>query len=112
MNGSRKHGINGLLAALLLSALGVRRAEVLADYALTAAGIARMIAWADRESPDTAERLAARPTWYFAALPEALDQILDELCRVHGSVRDFVRSIGVEEHELEHMARRLLEQVQ
>ena len=99
----------GLLTALILSSLGIRRDEVLADYALTAAGIARMIAWAERESAEIAERFAATPTWYFAALPEALDQTLDDLCRVHGSVRNYVRSIDVAEHELEILEAQLLE---
>jgi protein-tyrosine phosphatase len=99
----------GLLAALLLSALGVRREDVLADYALTAAGIARMIAWAERESPDNAARLAATPAWYFAALPEALDHTLDDLCHAHGSIGNYVRAIGVGEHELTHLSHELLE---
>jgi hypothetical protein len=51
----------GLLAALLLSAIGVRREHVLADYALTAAGIERMRVWATNSSPDAAQRLAATP---------------------------------------------------
>jgi protein-tyrosine phosphatase len=99
----------GLLAALLLSALGVRRDEVLADYALTAAGIARMKAWAERESPLVAERLAATPAWFFAALPEALDEILEDLCWAHGTIRDYVRSIGVGDRTLVHLSSRLLE---
>jgi protein-tyrosine phosphatase len=99
----------GVLAALLLSAVGVRRDEVLADYAMTAAGIARMIAWAERESPETAARLAATPAWYFAALPEALDHILDDLCAAHGSIREYVCSIGVDEGAIEELSERLLE---
>ena len=99
----------GLLAALLLSGLGVRRESVLADYALTAAGIERMKAWAQRSSPEIAERFAATPTWFFAALPEALDHILDDLCEAHGSVRNYLLSIGVEEHELRQLSHELLE---
>ena len=98
----------GLLAALLLSALGVRREEVLTDYALTAAGIVRMIAWAKRESPEAAARMASTPAWFFAALPEALDEILDDLCDSHGSIREYVRSIGVTDEELTDLSHELL----
>jgi protein-tyrosine phosphatase len=99
----------GLVAALLLSAIGVRREHVLADYALTAAGIERMLVWAQNASPESAQRLAATPSWYFAALPDALDEILDDLCAAHGTVREYLLSVGVKREELDHLADALLD---
>ena len=98
----------GLLAALVLTVVGVRRDDVLADYALTASGIERMFAWAERESPEWARKLNAEPTWYFAAVPSALDHLLDDLCREHGSVQGYLTSIGVPHADLDRLAQALL----
>jgi protein-tyrosine phosphatase len=98
----------GLLAALVLSELGVSRHDVLADYALTSSGIARMFAWAERESPEWARKLNAEPTWFFAAVPAALDHLLDDLCEEHGSVHEYLVSIGVAQADLDHLHRALL----
>ena len=35
-----------------------------------------------------------------AALPEAMHHILDELCAEHGTIRNYVRSIGVSDATL------------
>jgi protein-tyrosine phosphatase len=101
----------GLLAALVLSAVGVSRADVLADYHLTAPAMERMIAWAQQASPEIAERLAATPAFYFAAVPDALDHVLTDLCTAHGSIADYLRSIGVDDATLETLAALLLEPV-
>ncbi|HVE17886.1 MAG TPA: tyrosine-protein phosphatase [Ilumatobacteraceae bacterium] len=90
----------GLLAALLLGSLGVSHADIVADYALTVAGMARFREWAAREWPEWTERMASIPPAYTAALPEAMSHILDELCEQHGTIRDYVRSIGVTDHTL------------
>ena len=85
----------GLLAAMLLGALGVSHADIVADYALTVAGMVRFREWAAREWPEWTERMASIPPAYTAALPEAMSHILDELCDQHGTIRDYVRAIGV-----------------
>ena len=85
----------GLLAALLLGSLGVAHDAIVADYALTVEGMARFRVWAAREWPEFMERLASMPAAFGAALPEAMHHILDELCAEHGTIRNYVRSIGV-----------------
>jgi protein-tyrosine phosphatase len=90
----------GLLAALILGSIGVSRALILADYALTADGMVRLIAWARTEFPD----MAHAPSAFLAALPEALDTVLDEVCAEHGSIRAYVLSLGVTEAELAALA--------
>lgn len=85
----------GMLAALVLGALGVSRAVVLADYGLTAGGMARMRSWAEREFPEFAERMADAPSAFLAALPDALGDVFDELVHEHGSIHAYVTSIGV-----------------
>jgi protein-tyrosine phosphatase len=85
----------GLLAALLLGSLGVSHDDIVADYALTVEGMARFREWAAREWPEWTERMASIPPAFTAALPEAMSHIIDELCAEHGTIRNYVRSIGV-----------------
>jgi protein-tyrosine phosphatase len=98
----------GLLAALILGSIGVPRRVILGDYALTAGGMARMREWARRELPDMAGRMAEVPSAFLAALPEALDHVLDDLCSQHGSIRGFVRSIGVTAEVIDALSDALL----
>jgi protein-tyrosine phosphatase len=99
----------GLLAALVLSALGVSRADVLADYRLTAPAMSRMIAWAQHASPEIAARVAATPSFYFAAVPDALDLVLTDLCVAYGSITEYLRAIGVDDDTLRTLGASLLE---
>ena len=94
----------GLLAALILGSIGVSRDVILADYALTEPGMARMLAWARTEFPEMAESMATTPSAFLAALPEALDTVLDEVCEQHGTIRAFVLSLGVTEAEIGALA--------
>jgi len=100
----------GVLAALLLSALGVPRSVVLADYGLTAGGMERMRAWVAREHPEFAEKMAETPSAFMAALPEAMGEVLAEIDASHGSIEAFVHSIGVSSSTLESLAASLLSQ--
>jgi protein-tyrosine phosphatase len=85
----------GLLAALLLGSLGVSRDDIVDDYALTIEGMARFRNWAATEWPEWTARMATLPPAFTAALPEAMRHIVDELCTDHGSIRNYVQSIGV-----------------
>ncbi|MCU1360970.1 MAG: hypothetical protein JWN99_2259, partial [Ilumatobacteraceae bacterium] len=48
------------------------------------------------------------PTWFLAALPAAMGEVLDRLAAQHGSVREYVLSIGVQPAALETLADSLL----
>jgi protein-tyrosine phosphatase len=101
----------GLLAALVLSAIGVPRLVVLHDYALTTAGIQRMREWVLRESPEMAARMLDAPDAFMAAAPEALDIILSRLCAEHGSIEAYLVAIGVSTDVQERLADLLLDPV-
>lgn len=98
----------GLLAALLLGSLGVSHDDIVADYALTVEGMARFREWAAREWPEWVERMASMPPAYTAALPDAMRHIIDELCTEHGTIRNYVRSIGVSDVTLDTLESVLL----
>ena len=99
----------GVLAALLLSSLGVEDAHICADYGLTQDAMRRSIAWSKVHRPELAERYANIPKAYLAADPRAMQIILTELAQQHGSVRNYVREIGVADATVEALGNLLLE---
>ena len=90
----------GLLAALLLGALGVRRDDIVADYELTQQTMERIVERAAAEDPAMAASMDSVPTSFFSADPRAMSGVLSDLEDEHGSVRGFVRTIGVPDEVL------------
>ena len=97
----------GLLAALVLGALGVEAPDIVADYALTQATMERFLARV-RSERDGAALIDSVPQVFFAAEPAAMSRVLDDLEQSHGSVRDFVETIGVEPDVLDRLEDLLL----
>jgi protein-tyrosine phosphatase len=93
----------GILAALVLAAIGVPREHVLADYDLTNAAIARLRAWASASEPTLAAAISAAPANYMVADPRAIDRMLGVLEAEHGSVREYLRTLGVTLLELDSL---------
>ena len=104
----------GILAALLLSSVGVADDDVVADYALTGEAVPRMLAaWkaAAAANPPTAGVAPATPTpaAFLAAEPDAMAGLLTLIREVHGSTRDYVRTLGVSDGVLADLKAALLE---
>jgi hypothetical protein len=59
--------------------------------------------------PELAERYANIPKAYLAADPRAMQIILAELAQQHGSVRSYVREIGVADNTVDALSNLLLE---
>ncbi len=97
----------GLLAALVLGALGVAAHDIVADYALTQATMERFLERVRAES-NGASLIDAVPQTFFAAEPAAMTRVLDDLERSHGSVRGYVQAIGVEPDVLNRLEDLLL----
>ena len=97
----------GTIVALALSLAGVRREAVVADYAVTAERIDRVLA-----------RLKASPTYgpdleeatVADLMPEAasMESFLDEVDRRYGGPHGLAMSIGVDEETVARLAARLL----
>jgi protein-tyrosine phosphatase len=99
----------GLLAALLLSSLGVADAVVAEDYGLSRDAMVRTLEWAGRQSAELLALWEKIPSVHLAAEPAAMMQLLVELQDAHGSVRAYVTSIGVGEDVLVALETALLE---
>jgi hypothetical protein len=68
----------------------------------------RFRVWAAREWPEWFDRMASMPAAFTAALPEAMSHILDQLCAEHGTIRNYVKSIGVSDATLATLESELL----
>jgi protein-tyrosine phosphatase len=98
----------GMLAMLILGALGVEDDYIIADYALTEAGMQRFREWAAREFPEMAARWAETPAVFSAAVPEAMLRMIGHLRRDYTSIANFVRELGVTDREITHLRSELL----
>jgi protein-tyrosine phosphatase len=85
----------GLLAALLLSGLGVADDDVVADYAMSSEAVERTRQWAAVNSPELVDWLNAVPPIFHAAHPDAMRAILASIHAEHGGARGFAASHGV-----------------
>jgi len=85
----------GVVAALVLAALGVDDDHIAADYHLSALAMDRLADWITTSRPETAEDMARQPQGFLACPPEAITLFLDELRTRHGAVEGYLRAIGV-----------------
>jgi protein-tyrosine phosphatase len=97
----------GLLAMLVLGALGVAHDDIVEDYALTSTTMEAFRA-AAADDPAVAEGLAQIPQIFFAADPVAMSTVLGDIEAAHGSVRSYVQTIGVDDAALAELERQLL----
>ena len=99
----------GVLAALVLSALGVADDVVAADYHLSATAVEQLVAWLLATQPDLREEMARQPKAFLSCPPEAMLAFLDELRLRHGSVEAYLSAVGVGAATIERLREGLLE---
>ena len=98
----------GLLAALVLSSLGVADDDVVADYALSQDATHRLVTWAAQESPELAARIDAVPAAHLAAEPEAMRRVLAWVSESYGSTPAYLAALGVSSDAIDALAAALL----
>lgn len=99
----------GVLAALVLTTLGVDDDHIAADYHLSAAAMDRLVDWITANRPEVAEHMARQPQAFLACPPEAIAGFLDALRARHGSTDGYLASIGVTSATLDALRAVLLE---
>lgn len=99
----------GLLAMLVLGSLGVLDDYIVADYALTEAGMQRMREWAQREQPELFARIDAGPVIFSAAVPEAMRRMIAHVRERHGGIPEFVAALGVPDDAVDRLRHELLD---
>jgi protein-tyrosine phosphatase len=85
----------GVLAALVLSSIGVPDDTIAADYHLSASAMDQLVAWLTATRPDLLEEMARQPKAYLACPPEAMHAFLAALRARFGSVAGYLDGIGV-----------------
>jgi protein tyrosine/serine phosphatase len=97
----------GLVVALLLRLAGVDLETIGADYALSGHNLRDVTAAWVAQADDEVER--ERRVRIGTAPAQAMVDVLEELERRYGSVRDYLRAAGVEARALDRAAARLVE---
>lgn len=98
----------GLVAAVLLGAVGVAEQDVIEDYAATRRSLARIV-----------ERLRASDAYQYVfaelppdtlhAEPATMESLLARVADAHGSMRDYLLASGVDDATLARLEEQLLE---
>jgi protein-tyrosine phosphatase len=99
----------GVVAALLLSSLGVPDDVIVADYHLSERSLAPAVAWAEAHEPEWAVRMAKFPPWILRSPTATAQAFLDILRERHGSIDGYLTDAGLELELLETLRDRLLE---
>ena len=99
----------GILAALVLSTLGVPDEVIIADYTLSDRALAPAIAWAEANDREWAEELATLPSWLLHAPTKVMQAFLDLLRAHHGSIDAYLTDAGFGEEHRAVLRARLLE---
>jgi protein-tyrosine phosphatase len=97
----------GVLAALVLDAIGVQAESIIADYHLSKERVQRILARARRA--ERTSTMVAQPTPYMQAPTGAMALLLEWIREAHGSSATYLRTIGVPAAALGALGDALLE---
>ncbi|MEX1218466.1 MAG: tyrosine-protein phosphatase [Acidimicrobiales bacterium] len=99
----------GVLAAMVLSSLGVADHVIIADYAISGSNMTALIERLKSERPEALTAMNNQPSAYLAAPPEAMTRLLVHVNAEYGSMSGYMRSIGINNDAVESMAHSLLD---
>lgn len=101
----------GVVAALLLSLLGVDDEAIVADYERSDGSVEAWLGWAKERAPEEADRfVASTPRWVMRAPAPLMRGFLQGMRQTYGSIEGYLVSIGVDEEVVDALRDRLLEQ--
>lgn len=98
----------GVLAALVLSLLGVDEAVIATDYGLSRLGMDRMVEFVRTNYPDRFDAMADQPAAFLDAPEAAMAVFLADLRARHGSVEGYAAEVGVGPDVVEALRANLL----
>jgi protein-tyrosine phosphatase len=99
----------GVLAALVLGLLGVPDDVIVADYALTASAMERLMDRLRTDSPEAFTTMTDQPEAYLAAPPAAMERFLGHVHATYGSVAGYAETVGCDPDAVERLRATLLE---
>lgn len=98
----------GVVAAVVLSLVGVDDEAIVSDYALSAAGMVRMVEWVRANRPEIADAMTDQPDAFLQAPESAMRRFLCVARSRYGSMRDYVAGIGVDAATVERLCDHLV----
>lgn len=98
----------GILAALLLSVLGVPDEEIAQDYALSAPAVERMVTDLLSAASSGSHDVPVIPEWLLSAPPAAMLQTMESVRSRYGSAEGYLAAIGVSGGTIEDLRSSLL----
>jgi protein tyrosine/serine phosphatase len=98
----------GVVAAILLSVLGVSDDDIADDYSLSRLGMPRFKEWVIATYPETADAMTSQPPAFLAAPAEAMHLFLERVRAEYGSMHDYVADLGVTDETLDVVRANLL----
>jgi protein-tyrosine phosphatase len=97
----------GILAAILLSVLGVEDEDIIEDYSLSTPYMEELLRRI-RSDPEIARAIEPLPAYFWEAAPESMSLFLSTLRREHGSIESYLKSQGAEPSLIPRLERALL----
>lgn len=98
----------GVVAALLLSVLGVSDDDIADDYSLSRLGMPRFKEWIIANYPDAANAMTSQPSAFLDAPAEAMHLFLERVRAEYGDVRSYVADLGVDRETVDAVRANLL----
>jgi len=99
----------GVLAAMVLSLLGVDDEVIVADYAISGTNMDRLVDRLRRDRPEALTTMNEQPSAYLAAPPAAMERFLAHVRTEFGSVPEWVRANGVTQASIDALRANLLD---
>jgi protein tyrosine/serine phosphatase len=99
----------GVLAALVLSLVGVDDDTIAADYGLSRHGMDRLVEWIRATYPERVDTMTDQPTPFLQAPDDAMHLFLADLRELHGSVEAYAASVGAGPDVVDSLRANLLE---
>ena len=98
----------GVVAAVVLSVLGVKDDDIADDYSLSRLGMGRFKEWIIATFPDYADSMTQQPDAFLAAPVEAMHLFLERVRDHYRSVDAYVEGLGVSDDTLDAVRQNLL----
>jgi protein-tyrosine phosphatase len=97
----------GILAAMLLSLVGVPDEDIIEDYTLSGPYMEELLKQINSD-PKTAANVPQVPDYFWTATPESMELLLTTLRKEYGSIPDYLESMGSTDSLIERLEKALL----
>ncbi|MEY2461172.1 MAG: protein-tyrosine phosphatase [Acidimicrobiaceae bacterium] len=98
----------GVVAAVVLSVLGVSDDDIATDYSLSRLGMPRFKEWVIATYPEAADAMSDQPPAFLASPVEAMHLFLERVRSAFGSMHAYVAELGVTDETLDAVRANLL----